>query len=265
MGVVCQKGGYHIRVLLCVGLAHHGHTGDQLGVCYLVPLGGQVKGYPQGVVLQPGGSHIGLGQHGNGVLRAGHLGGHLGGFAVILDVHILVRVKAVGGKQIAQHILRGSALAGGQDGAALEVCHAVDGVALLHHIQNAQGVHRHGLNAAVGFLVQGRCQIGRDSGHVQLALDEQRHDLIRSAVELQIVVHGGSSGLLHREQVDKPHGGGTLQPGDAQWLGGRQRRSSFFLRSSRRGSSFGHRRAGNGRACAAAAGCKAQCKAERQQ
>ena len=252
-------------MLLGVGLAHHGHTGDQLGVCYLVPLGGQVKGYPQGIVLQPGGSHIGLGQHCNGILRAGHLGGHLGGFAVILDVHILVRVKAVGGKQIAQHILRGSALAGGQDGAALEVCHAVDGVALLHHIQNAQGVHCHSLNAAVGFLVQGRCQIGRDSGHVQLALDEQRHDLIRSAVKLQVVIHGSGTGLLHRQQVDQPHGGGTLQPGDAQWLGGRQRRSSFFLRSSRRGSSFGHRRAGNGRACAAAAGCKAQCKAERQQ
>ncbi len=78
LGVVCQKGGYHVRVLLGVGLAHHGHTGDQLGVCHLVPLGGQVKGYPQGVVLQPGSGHIGLGQHRNGVLRAGHLGGHLG-------------------------------------------------------------------------------------------------------------------------------------------------------------------------------------------
>ena len=184
-------------MLLSVGLAHHGHTGDQLGICHLVPLGGQVKGYPQGVVLQPGSSHIGLGQHGNGVLRAGHLGSHLGGLAIILDIHILVRVKTVGGKQIAQHILRGSALTGGQDGAALEVGHAVDGVALLHHIQNAQGVHRHGLNAAVRFLIQGRRQIGRDSGHVQLALDEQRHDLIRSAVELQVVVHGSSAGLLH--------------------------------------------------------------------
>ena len=221
-------------MLLGVGLAHHGHTGDQLGVRHLVPLGGQVKGYPQSVVLQPGGSHIGLGQHCNGILCAGHLGGHLGGFAVILDVHILVRVNAVGGKQIAQHILRGSALAGGQDGASLEVGHAVDGVALLHHIQNSQSVHRHGLNAAAGFLVQSRSQIGRDSSHVQLALDEQRHDLIRSAVKLQIVVHGGSPGLLHREQVDKPHGGGALQPGDAQRLGGRQRRCGlFFLGSSR--------------------------------
>ena len=173
--------------------------------------------------------------------------------------------RVLRGKQIAQHILRGSALAGGQDGAALEVCHAVDGVALLHHIQNAQSVHRHGLNAAAGFLVQSRSQIGRDSSHVQLALDEQRHDLIRSAVKLQIVVHGGGTGLLHREQVDKSHGGGALQPGNAQRLGGRQRRCGLFLRSSRRGSSFGHRCAGNGRACAAAAGCKAQCKAERQQ
>ena len=110
----------------------------------------------------------------------------------------------------------------------------MDGVALLHHIQNAQGVHRHGLNAAVRFLIQGRRQIGRDSGHVQLALDEQRHDLIRSAVKLQIVVHGGSTGLLHRQQVDKPHGGGALQPGDAQRLGNRQRRCGlFFLGSSR--------------------------------
>ena len=253
-------------MLLGVGLAHHGHTGDQLGVCHLVPLGGQVKSYPQGVVLQPGSGHIGLGQHRNGVLRAGHLGGYLSSLAVILDIHILVRVKAVGGKQIAQHILRGSALAGGQDGAALEVGHAVNGVALLHHIQNAQSVHRHGLNAAAGFLVQGRSQIGRDSSHVQLALDEQRHDLIRSAVKLQIVVHGGSTGLLHRQQVDKPHGGGALQPGDTQRLGSRQRRCGlFFLGSSRRGSNFGHRCAGSGRACAAAAGCKAQCKAERQQ
>ena len=252
-------------MLLGVGLAHHGHTGDQLGVCHLVPLGGQIKGYPQGVVLQPGSGHIGLGQHRNGVLRAGHLGGHLGGLAVILDVHILVRVNAVGGKQIAQHILRGSALAGGQDGAALEVGHAVDGIALLHHIQNAQGVHCHSLNAAVRFLVQGRRQISRDGGHVQLALDEQRHDLIRSAVKLQIIVHGSGAGLLHREQVDKPHGGGALQARDAQRLGSGQRRCGLFLRSSRRGISLGHRRAGSGRACAAAAGCKAQCKAERQQ
>ena len=73
----------------------------------------------------------------------------------------------------------------------------MDGVALLHHIQNAQGVHRHGLNAAVRFLIQGRRQISRDGSHVQLALDEQRHDLIRSAVELQVVVHGSSAGLLH--------------------------------------------------------------------
>ena len=252
-------------MLLGVGLAHHSHTGDQLGVCYLVPLGGQVKGYPQGIVLQTGSSHIGLGQHGNGVLRAGHLGSHFGGFAVILDVRILVRVKTVGGKQIAQHIFRGSALTGGQDGAALEVGHAVDGVALLHHIQNAQGVHCHGLNAAVRFLVQGRRQIGRDGGHVQLALDEQRYDLIRRAVKLQIVVHGGGAGLLHRKQVDQPHGGGALQARDAQRLGGRQRCGGLFLGSSRRGNSLGHRCAGNSRACASAAGCKAQCKAERQQ
>ena len=184
-------------MLLGVLLAHHSHTGDELGIGHLVPLLGQVQGHPQSLVLQTGGSDIGLGQHGNGVLGGGHLGGHLGGLAIILDGHVLVGVDAVGVEQVAQHILRGSALAGGQDGAALEVCHAVDGVALLHHIQNAQGVHCHGLNAAVGFLVQGRCQIGRDSGHVQLALDEQRHDLIRSAVKLQIVVHGGSAGLLH--------------------------------------------------------------------
>ena len=109
----------------------------------------------------------------------------------------------------------------------------MDGVALLHHIQNAQSIHRHGLNAAAGFLVQGRSQIGRDSSHVQLALDEQRHDLICSAVKLQIVVHGGGTGLLHREQVDKPHGGGALQPSDAQRLGNRQRRCGLFLGSSR--------------------------------
>ena len=40
--------------------------------------------------------------------------------------------------------------------------------ATLHHIQHAQRVHGHHLDAAIGLLVEGRGQIGRDGGHIQL-------------------------------------------------------------------------------------------------
>ena len=201
-------------MLLCVGGAHHRHAGDELGVADLVPLSGQVQHDAQAAVLHLGGRHIGLGQHGDGVLlRGSHLGSHLRRLAVIFDLHILVGVDAVLPEQIAQHVLRGSPLAGGQDGAALQVCKAVDGVALFHHIQHAQRVHGHDLDAAAGLLVKGCGEVGRDGGDVHFALNELGHDLIGGTVELQVVGLGSRSVLFHGQQIHQTHGGGAFQAG----------------------------------------------------
>ena len=249
---------------LGVLLTHHGHTGDKLGVSHLVPLLGQVQGHAQGVVLQTGRGHIGLGQHGNGVVGVGHLGGDLGGLAVVFNGHVLVRVDAVGIQQIAQDVLRRGALAGGQDGAALQVSHGLDGVAaLFHHIQHAQRVDGHGLNAAVRLLVEGRGQVCRNGSHVQLALHQQRHDLVGRAVELQVIVHGGGAVFFHAQQVDKAHGGGALQPGNAQGISGGQ--FFCFFAGSSFGCCLGDSLAGSSFGCCTAAGGQAQCHGQRQQ
>ena len=93
----------------------------------------------------------------------------------------------------------------------------MDGIALLHDVEDAQRVDGHDLDAAVRLLVEGRGEVGRDSGHVEFALDELRHDLIGSAVELQVIVEGSSAVLLHAQQVDEAHGGGAFQAGDAHF------------------------------------------------
>ena len=52
----------------------------------------------------------------------------------------------------------------------------------------------------------------------KVALDELRHDLIGSAVELQVIVEGSSAVLLHAQQIDEAHGGGAFQAGDAHFF-----------------------------------------------
>ncbi len=95
------------------------------------------------LVLQAGSGHVGLGQDGNGILGSGHLGGDLGGLAVVFNGHVLVGVNAVRVEQVAQHILRRGALAGGQDGTALQVGHGLHRIALFHYVQHAQRVDGH--------------------------------------------------------------------------------------------------------------------------
>ena len=256
-------------MFLGILLAHHGHAGDELGIRNLVPFLGQVEGHTQGVVLQAGCSHIGLGQNCNGILGIGHLGRDLGGLAVVFNGHVLVRVDAVGVQKIAQHVLRRGALTGGQDGTACKVCHGLDRIAaFFHYVQHAQRVDGHSLNAALRLLIQGGGQICRDGSHVQLALHQQRHDLIGSAVKLQVVIHGSGAILFHAQQVDKAHGGGAFQASNAQSIGGGQ--FLGFLTGSGFRSSLGDSFAGsctgcNRAGCRTAAGGKAQRKGQSQQ
>ena len=177
-------------MFLGILLAHHSDTRDELGIAHLVPLLGQIQRHAQSLVLQACSSHVGLRQDGNGILRIGHLRSDFGGLTVVFNGHVLVRVDAVLGQQVAQHVLGRSALAGGQDGSALQICHGLDRIAaLFHHVQHTQRVDGHGLNAALRLLIQGRSQIGRDGRHVQLALHQQGHDFIGSTVELQVILH----------------------------------------------------------------------------
>ena len=256
-------------MFLGILLAHHGHARDELGIGHLVPLLGQVQSHTQGVVLQACSGHVGLGQDGNGILGIGHLSRDLGGLAVVFNGHVLVRVDAVGVQKIAQHVLRRGALAGGQDGTACKVCHGLDRVAaFFHYVQHAQRVDGHSLNAALRLLIQGGGQICRDGSHVQLALHQQRHDLIGSAVKLQVVIHGSGAILFHAQQVDKAHGGGAFQAGNAQSIGGGQ--FLCFLTGSGFRSSLGDSFAGsctgcNRAGCRTAAGGKAQRKGQSQQ
>src|SRR5699024_11052675 len=124
------------------------------------------------------------------------------------------------GQDVPQHIFRGGALAGGQDGPARQVGHRLDGVALFHHIQHAQGVARHHLDGPLGLLVEGGGQVGGYGRHIQLALGQQGDDLVRRAVELQVVTEVGGALLLHGQQVDQAHGGGSLQARDPHRVGG---------------------------------------------
>ena len=175
-------------------------------------------------------------------------------------------MTSVASLQVAQHVLGRGALAGGQDGTALQICHGLDRIAaLFHYVQHAKRVDGNSLNAALRLLIQSRSQICRDGSHVQLALHQQGHDLIGGAVELQVVVHGGGAVGFHAEQVDQTHGGGALQARDAQGVGGGKLLCGFAGSSLGGSGLTGGCRAGNGGACAAAAGCQAQRKAERQQ
>src|SRR5699024_624012 len=124
------------------------------------------------------------------------------------------------GQDVPQHIFRGGALAGGQDGPARQVGHRLDGVALFHHIQHAQGVDRHHLDGPLGLLIEGGGQVGGDGRHIQLALSQQGDDLVRRAVKLQVVAEVGGAVLLHGQQVDQAHGGGALKASDAHRVGG---------------------------------------------
>ena len=254
-------------MLLGVFGANHRHAGDQLGVADLVPLLGEVQGHPQGVILHGGGGHIGLGQHSDGILGHGHLGGDLGGLAVELDGHILVGINAVLLQDVPQDVLGGGALAGGQDGPALQVGHRMDGVTLFHHIQDAQGVDGHHLDAALGLLVEGGGQVGRDGSHIQLALGQQGDNLVGGAVELQVIVQRGGAVLLHGQQVHQAHGGGALQAGDPHSVGGGQGLSAFGRSGLAGGSLAGSSLAGCCGAArrGAAAGCQGQHQGCRQQ
>ena len=99
--------------------------------------------------------HKRLGQHGDGGLASLDLAQSLGGFAAVLDGDIVVGVDAVLGQDIAQDILRRGALAGGDEGLALEISDAVYGLAIFDDVQHAQRVDAGNLNGTVGLLVQG--------------------------------------------------------------------------------------------------------------
>ena len=117
---------------------------------------------------------------------------------------------------------------------AFQIRHRLDALAVLKDVEHAQGVDARHLHRALRFLVEGRRQVGRDGRRVQVALDQQRHDLIRRAIHGKAVVRA----VLAVHQVHKAHGGGALQARHAQ-AAGRRFGAGRRLRRRGRGCTFG--------------------------
>ena len=164
----------------------------------------------------------GLRQQGDGRLAGGQCRHTLAVLALPVDGHILVRVNAVFRQQIPQGIFRGAALTGGHDGLALQVRHRLHRFSVFHDIQHTKGVHRQHLHGAAGLAVQHGGQIGGDTGHVQVALDEGGGHLVGGTGQGEFVgIAGGYHILLalhhligrvaQTHQFHQAHGGGAFQ------------------------------------------------------
>ena len=207
-------------MLLHKVLPGHHHAGEQSGaVVQLVPLLRQVQGHPQVRHLALGHSDEGLGQQGNGG-RTGGQGRHaLTVLALPVHHHVGVRIQAVFRQQIPQGILRRRALAGGHDGLAGEVRHGLHGVAVFHHVQNAQGVDCQRHNVAAGLVVEHGGQVRRHAGDVQVPLHQRGGHLVGGGCQGEFIsvlggvrfaaLFGGSFIVAH--ELHHAHGGGALQ------------------------------------------------------
>ena len=179
-------------------------------MCYNVVLA--VERNAQTLDLGHGAGDEGLRQHGDGGFARLDLAQGLGGLAAILDGNIAVGVNAVLGQDVAQNILGGSALAGGDDGLALQIPDRVDGLSVLDDVEHAQRVDAGNFHCTVRLVVERGGEVGGHSGGVQVSLDQQRHDFIGSAVHREVVVGGD----LVAHQIDEAHRRGALQARDAQ-------------------------------------------------
>ena len=249
-GIAIHEGGKSLRVVLNGILADDQNAGDQLGAGDLLPFLVHVKRNAQTLDLGHGAGDEGLRQHGDGGFARLDLAQGLGGLAAILDGNVAVGVNAVLGQDVAQNVLGGSALAGGDDGLALQIPDRVDGLSVLDDVEHAQRVDAGNFHCTVRLVVERGGEVGGYSGGVQVSLDQQRHDFIGSAVHHEVVVGGD----LIAHQVDETHRRGALQARDAQGVGGGKLLCGFAGSSLGGSGLTGGCRAGNGGACAAAAG-----------
>ena len=211
-GIAIHEGGKSLRVVLNGILADDQNAGDQLGAGDLLPFLVHVKRNAQTLDLGHGAGDEGLRQHGDGGFARLDLAQGLGGLAAILDGNVAVGVNAVLGQDVAQNVLGGSALAGGDDGLALQIPDRVDGFSVLDDVEHAQRVDAGNFHCTVRLVVERGSEVGGHSGGVQVSLDQQRHDFIGSAVHREVVVGGD----LVAHQVDEAHRRGALQARDAQ-------------------------------------------------
>ena len=211
-GVILQKALHGFGVLLGKLAAHHDARRHQTAaVVQLVPLGGQIQRHAQTLHLGGGDGHIGLGQHGHGLILRLHQRHHLGGLALPFHGQILFDIQTGGLEQVGQVVFRRGALAGGVDGFALQVGQALDALAaLFHHIQYAQGVDGHQLQRAVGLAVQHGGQVDGHGGDIDFALNELGGDFIGGAGQQEIIAVGGLAVFAFVQQLHQTHGGGAL-------------------------------------------------------
>ena len=146
-----------------------------------------------------------------------------------VDGHILVRVNAVFRQQIPQCIFRGAALTGGHNGLTLQICHRLHRFPIFHDIQHAQGIDGQHLHGAAGLAIQHGGQIGGDTGHVQLPLDEGGGHLVggtgqREGVKIAHLTlvgfgraqQGADRFIIVLHQLHKAHSSRAFQCGNSE-------------------------------------------------
>ena len=107
---------------------------------------------------------------------------------------------------------------------ALEVGDALDGVAQLADVEDAEGVDRDGAHASVVLVVEDGGKVRGDGGDVDLALGDERGDLVGRGNDLErVVVVGELTGVGVAHELHEAHGGGALERHGAHgnWVGRR--------------------------------------------
>ena len=212
-GILLQKLGHGLRMLVGKGLAHQQARRDQAAVhAQLVPLSGEIQGHPQPLHLALGHGDKGLGQHGHGGFLLGHEGHDLRGLALPLHGDVFAQGQAVLSQQVGQGILGSGALAGGVDGFAgqgLDIRHGL--AALFHNVQHAQGAGGQKLHLALGLVVEDGAHIGGHGQNIQLALDQLRCQLRGGGGHGELIGVGGQLVFSVVQQLGHAHGGGALQ------------------------------------------------------
>ena len=86
--------------------------------------------------------------------------------------------QAVGLQHVIQSVFRRGAFAGGIEGLARQICHAVHSIAVFHDVQHAQRVQCGQLHVAARLVVEHGGHVGGNGCDVEFPLDHLARDLI---------------------------------------------------------------------------------------
>ena len=201
--------------------AHHDNAGEQGAGTFRVrlervPFLGQVQSDAQILILRLRRGDKGLGQHGDAVLICGKRRNAFRMLGLPFNGHVRFRIDAVSGKDVVQGVFRRGTLAAGVNGLSGKVGDGLDAFAVLHDIEDAEGIDGKNLNLPFGVVIEDGRQVGGDSGDIRFALHQLRRDLVRGSRDgegIGVSVYGPGFGAVH--QLHHAHGRGPLERHDA--------------------------------------------------